>query len=146
MANIIKQLQDADGNNIYPLAYVQGGVKMDLLWTNPSPDSSFSTQTVSLNLSDYSMVAIEFKRIQNESVYVPQITVINGTRKYWSITTGGGYIVSRVFTASSTGISFEDAYRNQTVTNTDAIPYQIYGIKMSYIIPTEVNGLQYVEV
>lgn len=56
MANIIKQMKDFSGNNIYPIAYNQGGAKIDLLWTNPSPTTSFAAQTVSLDLSDYDLI------------------------------------------------------------------------------------------
>lgn len=31
MASIIKQFKDSNGNNIYPIACVSGGMKMDLL-------------------------------------------------------------------------------------------------------------------
>ena len=35
-----------------------GASTLDLLWTNPSPNVSFSAQTVSIDLTDYSAVVI----------------------------------------------------------------------------------------
>ena len=34
---------------------------MVLLWTNPNPTSAFAAQTISVDISEYSFVAIEFK-------------------------------------------------------------------------------------
>jgi len=56
--NKIVQLQNPNGDNIYPIGYAQGGTKMDLLWTNPNPTSAFNPQTVSLDLSEYDLILI----------------------------------------------------------------------------------------
>lgn len=38
---------------------------MVLLWTNPNPTSAFAAQTISVDISEYSFVAIEFKTHKN---------------------------------------------------------------------------------
>lgn len=146
--NIIKQIKDASGNNIYPIAYAQGGMKMDLLWTNPSTTSSFSAQTVSLDLSDYDIYAIDyiysnadkysfglrFFKTDNSQNILP----INGNG---STTCGRRYVQY-----GASGLQFFDASYNSNTNNTYVVPTHIYGIKMSYIVPTSVHGLQYIEV
>ena len=148
--NIIQQFKDASGNNIYPLAYAQGGVKMDLLWTNPSPTSSFDTQTVSINLSNYNLIFISF-RISTGETNVLNMFFEKGTTTVMNMALD--YIYHRYITASSdSGITFGVGQRRNsyaaspTTQNTILIPYQIYGVNMSYIVPTSVHGLQYVEV
>ena len=156
MANIIKQLKDSNGNNIYPIAYAQGGVKMDLLWENPSITSDFSAQTVSLDLSKYNLLYVKWRTSKDATAYTDIICAIDGLPRVVLTRNGsqtGQYGLSwRAFTPSSSSVEFEaghqqTAFSNQTGTeNNRLIPYQIYGIKMSYIVPTVVNGLQYVEV
>lgn len=147
--NIIKQLVDADGNNIYPIGYAQGGVKMDLLWTNPSPTSSFASQTVSIDLSNYAGVLIVCKQHKSVESYFNFLSLI--VAESIRFLCGSGKLAFRNATVSSAGVVFTDGsyvntYGTDAVNNDYVIPYQIYGIKMSYIVPTTVNGLQYVEV
>lgn len=141
MANIIKQLKDSNGNNIYPIAYAQGGVKMDLLWTNPNPTSSFSAQTVTCDTS-YSMYLVDC-RTANNSTNIVSNMFVNGTS---FCVNNGTNSISRNATVGANGITFSDGYLGGNANNNMVIPYHIYGIKMSYIVPTTVNGLQYVEV
>lgn len=141
--NIIKQLKDVNGNNIYPIAYAQGGMKMDLLWTNPNPSASFAAQTVSLDLSEYSCVLISvmdgtnlttlFAPIDNKK-YIANLVINNGQFRW------------RSFVSSVSGITVEEGKQADTTYNNIMIPYQIFGIKTSYVVPTSVHGLQYVEV
>lgn len=155
MANIIKQLKDSDGNNIYPIAYAQGGVKMDLLWTNPNPTSSFTEQTISLDLSEYSALVISIKGHKSVSGTQEYNTVV--IKNDWVFLTafsGASYyprIVIREVSFNDSGVTFKEGYNTSSFNsysrdNDSGIPQKIYGIKMSYIVPTTVNGLQYVEV
>ena len=148
--NIIKQLQDADGNNIYPIGYAQGGMKMDLLWTNPNPTSNYGANTVSVDLSEYGAVLVTF----NYSALASLLCPVDGNK--YMVTIGNVSTTSsspsvprrRGFTPSTSGIAFETSYISGTTTEAQGacIPYQIFGIKMSYIVPTQVQGLQYIEV
>lgn len=150
--NIIKQIIDENGNNIYPIGYAQGGMKMDLLWTNPSPTSAFSAQTVSLDLSGYSYVYIECLMASSyTSQYInAHLFRVGGGLSYRMIG-GGSTIMFRDATPTTSGVEFSVGYIVNTYTsnvtdNTRIIPLHIYGIKLSYIVPTSVHGLQYVEV
>lgn len=149
MANIIKQLKDSNGNNIYPIAYAQGGMKMDLLWTNPSPTASFSAQTISVDLSEYDLVVVcirSFPLNDGDSGFSNLI----GYKELRSVATIAGSSSNkngrRRFTPSDTGVEFESCTYDGNTYNNFAVPIYIYGVKMSYVVPTSVHGLQYVEV
>ena len=113
---------------------VKVGIDMELLWANSSPSSSFAEQAVSVDMSSYSLVGIEFRRANdtsnNNCFY---ISPINGT-EYSAISQRGGKTIYRAFTASSGGVSFAQAYFFNTygsgaVDNTSMIPYKIYGVR-----------------
>ena len=158
MANIIQQFKNANGDNVFPLAYAQGGMKMDLLWTNPSPTNNFDAQTVSLDLSDYALVCVVITSEPGTNMMrKPNILLIDSSiRQTCSGTSLNGtgtvcFSFERGCTVSNSGVSFEKSGYEYSggqdpSTVAHAIPYQIYGIKMSYIVPTTVHGLQYVEV
>lgn len=115
------------------MAYIRcasgGGAKADLLWTNPSPNANFATQTISVDLSSYDAVIILVKRnattnandfvIDNDRVaaYVPK-----GTTGYnVSIMANSNY---RRVDVSSSGVTFT------VVSGANyAIPLMIYGVK-----------------
>ena len=148
--NIIKQFYDANGNKVFPLAYAQGGMKMDLLWANPSPTSVFAAQTVALDLSDYDFFVVSAFRTNDYATtptfsgIIPKgvLAVIYGSEA------GQANIYSRKITFSDSGVEFSTGYATGSTANStaDCIPDKIYGIKMSYIVPTQVLGLQYIEV
>ena len=153
MSNIIKQLQDADGNNIFPLAYAQGGVKMDLLWTNPSVENdsaTFNAQTVSVNTAGYDYYIL-FTCLDNAVLYSSRdkmtIIAFKGARM---LITGERYADTitgkRTFTITDSGITFTDAKYSSTTANSWCVPICLFGIKTSWVVPTSVQGLQYVEV
>lgn len=149
--NIIKQIKDDNGNNIYPIGYAQGGMKMDLLWTNPSPTSDFASQTVSLDLSEYDHLYVSYLALSSGTVYcdfilkqknvtIEQLSGVNQALKF------------RTALWNDSGITFSDCNSRTTLNgagstaNGSLVPYRVYGIKLSYIVPTSVHGLQYVEV
>lgn len=145
--NIIKQIQDSDGNNIYPIGYAQGGMKMDLLWTNPSPTSDFASQTLSIDLSDYDYIYVVQRQYKDSSgnataTMIPK----DGSTYVVTVISDGGGVRTRTYSASASSVAISVGKEGTTTNNAYAIPYQIYGIKMSYIVPTSVHGLQYVEV
>lgn len=148
--NIIKQLKDSNGNNIYPIGYAQGGMKMNLLWTNPSPTASFAAQTINLDLSSYDFVMVCFRTFQLSTD--ADLGTLNafGFKEEKNIAQIGGSasgnVGRRFFTPSDTGIEFSDCRYNNATNNNYTLPTKIYGIKMSYVVPTSVHGLQYVEV
>ena len=148
MANKIIQMTDANGDNVYPVGFSMGGVKLDLLWTNPSPTSNFTAQTISLTLADYDYLLIECTWATSFAGNLSYHICKNGVKSslFGSNPTNTGVIGIRQATVSTSGVTISDAKNGTTTANNIMIPTSIYGIKMSYIVPTVVNGLQYVEV
>lgn len=149
MANKIVQMTDPLGNNIYPIAYAQGGMKMDLLWTNPNPSSSFSAQTIPIDLSDYSLIIISHytnNAVGFDTAQVIQQIIPKADGQSFLIAGMNYYQRRKVSAISNSGITFNSGQYIAQENNTVCIPQKIYGIKMSYIVPTVVQGLQYIEV
>ena len=161
MANKIVQMTDPLGNNIFPIAYAQGGVKMDLLWTNTSLTTSYPATSLTLDLSGYDLILIDYVLYSNSSLNSnvgTAISLIDGnlhqlyfSRGATSMASGTLYSYQRPFRPLTTGVNFDTGYASNGIQawTSDAnicVPWHIYGIKTSYIVPTSVNGLQYVEV
>ena len=149
--NIIKQLTDSNGNNIYPIAYAQGGMKIDLLWTNPSPTASFAAQTVSLDLSEYEIIGVylllspSYKHLSIMNLFTTDGLGV-ADDAFAICGNDGTYVQRKITSISPNGITFDSGYNGSSANNQYAIPYKIFGIKTSYVVPTSVHGLQYVEV
>ena len=91
--------------------------RMELLWENPNPSSSFARQKVPLDLTDYLFVCVEVN--QGSSPVVP---------------VGGGFEIHtnypstwryRSYAVYNDGILFYDAGPN----NGECVPQKIYGIR-----------------
>lgn len=108
------------------------GFEMDLLWTNASPTSSFSAQTVSLDLTGYRAVAIEYiSHLTGERLMEPLLL----KTQYQLQCVAGLKFASRIVTIADTGVTFgEGKYStsyngNDSTLNERIIPEKIYGIK-----------------
>lgn len=146
MANKIVQFTNASGDNVYPLAYAQGGMKMDLLWTNSNTDANFTPQTVSLDMTPYELFLVSCVAkggSRNDIGY--GICKIGSYGTSYCGFTGSPWHINYEITSS--GFRFINDYNasGSAGNGSGVIPYQIYGIKMSYITPTEVHGLTYQE-
>ena len=77
-----------------------------LVWTNPSPTSSFANQTLTLDLSKYKTVSIWFKYGLGSSAYRCPITIpINGIRfVHYEADTN---VIYRAMTINSNSIVFD---------------------------------------
>lgn len=111
-----------------------GLIHKNLLWTNPSPASAFSAQTVNLDLSEYDMLEVILLPHSNASIYYTTLLDKGVRSALFGIYVGK--FVLRNLTAGYTddGISFGggircDTYGNETTDNNCAVPYKIYGIK-----------------
>lgn len=149
MANIIKQLIDSDGNNIYPIAYAQGGVKMEVVWQNPNPTSALAstTTTLSKNLDDYDLFLVYSAIDKNRGGYKIEPIFANGVSYILNFASGsaGEYYRTIKLTSPNSLIISGGSYNGSS--NNDALVVQaVYGLKMPYIVPTTVQGLQYIEV
>lgn len=108
------------------------GIDMDLLWTNASPTSDFVGQSISINLSGYTMALIVTKWAKNDAKYIYHLLLVNTLQNCLlghnpSNTGVGGGRVIQYNTVGSLAIG--DAYSGTSKANNVLVPYQIYGIK-----------------
>ena len=148
--NIIKQLIDSDGNNIYPIAYAQGGMKLDLKFDNSGHGATYSGTTVNVDLSEYEYLLFEFDYYQTGSLKGFVIGAVGTQTRMFYVTdnsTTNANVNYRNVTISSSSLVFGNGTKgNGTSDNNFCIPYKVYGIKLAWIVPTTVQGLQYIEV
>ncbi len=106
------------------------GVRIDLLWTNASPTSNFSAQTLNLGLSSYDayIVVARHSTGQANAVSVTQKTV-SSIRLVDYEHTGTVNLFSRVADYTSGSLKFYDGWKNDIKDNSILIPVYIYGIK-----------------
>ena len=138
------QAQDAGVEPIYYETVASGvdavlvGIDMDLLWTNANPTSAFAAQTVSLDLSNYSMIFVECIRyasnVDSYSLGTALSKIGEGATCTCAaaISSTGTYSVSfRAFTCSASGVTFGNGRKYDGVPDSDerAVPYKIYGIR-----------------
>jgi hypothetical protein len=135
---------DEKGNVSTDTVPFEGVMAKKKLWTNPNPTSTFATQTISLDLTEYDSVEI---RYLGASVWKSNASVVikKGERGYGNITAGNMgmqsasntvvYTANRLFTVSDTGVVCTDGYAmtsNGSVVSPESrvcIPLEIYGIK-----------------
>ena len=116
----------------------QKGLK--LLWTNPNPTSSFVSQTVPLDLSQYELFLVTVMEPNTKEGTYRELSFLafkNVLSVLQGVIVGGvgpGAEV-RPFQILENGVNFSDGRRsynniNNAVINTVLIPHQIYGIKL----------------
>lgn len=109
-----------------------GGTAIVELWTNPSPTSSFSAQTVSVNLSTYSGVYITFRVTASTASYAFVYALVDGlTYRATCGMTGSSTVLVREATVDTTGVTFTTGYSGGSASTGHLIPYKIYGIGSS---------------
>ena len=114
-----------------------------LLWENSNPTVEFTAQTVSLDLSDYAGVIVEFKKTTtstkiNTRLYAKKnedVDEIFGAGSYY---TKGDSNTARGVNVTDTGVTFAEGYRNMTSDNNTTIPIRIYGVK-EYIVESSIQ-------
>ena len=118
-----------------------------LLWTNPSPTSAFSAQTISLDLSEYDDVEVEFKVYPSEDVVNVASAGIGEVGVCSTVRTDTWLTQARTFTVSATGVAFSDCRlgSNASVYNNHSVPLKIYGIKYERVAPPQVEDLTIIE-
>ena len=108
------------------------GITVEKLWTNPSPGSAFSAQTVSLDLSEYSYILIHLIHNSDNDYgvnmfFTPVRVGYKETCANKASSTGN--MVGRTATVSTTGVTFTTGYNNSTSGTKYAVPCVIYGIR-----------------
>ena len=109
--------------------------KWDLLWTNASPGSAFSPQTVAVDLTNYDMVMVYFAANMGNGPMEPVLAVKGQTASAESI--WSGYASFRNFTPGDSGVVFANGYYKsnfgsssaEVVYNNYIIPKKIYAAK-----------------
>ncbi len=110
---------------------------LTLLWTNPSPTSAFSAQTLNLNLNNYNAILIlstystSYSTLIFENIVflVPEIkdgtiqTRIHGWGR------DNNYNLTRYYTITNTSIAIDGGAYNGSNNTSYMIPWKIYGIK-----------------
>ena len=113
-----------------------------LLWTNPSPGTEFAAQTVSLDLSEYAGVIVEFNANTNTSNY-PTCTRVfckKSDPEYF----GGGAVpasgaLGRTLRITNEGVFFGNGFSAASTANDTAIPTKIYGVK-EYVVDSNISA------
>lgn len=122
-------------NNWYPWRQtLTSGIGIEakkLLWTNASPTSEFAAQTISLDLSDYAFVWIEycFSSSFTSGAGTERVRVGASATMIVRPTSASNVTGARYASASTSGVLFSDAHYNTEKSNTSTIPLRIYGIK-----------------
>ena len=117
-----------------------------LLWTNSNPTASFAAQTVSLDLSDYAGVLVEYERsialnnvISRAYVKKEDYDIVG-----FGAGNGGGYgsavsAAGRNVKVNDNGVIFGSGY-STAEDNSAFIPVKIYGVK-DYVIEPQIGDL-----
>lgn len=101
----------------------------ELLWENASPTSNFSEQTISLDLSEYQFVAVEYRFNTDGDVRKTDFGLV-GSTFVMDVISPSGYLGRRTGEISASGIKFASAtYNSNTNVVGYVIPTRIYGIK-----------------
>lgn len=109
----------------------RAGASLAKLWENNSPGSSFSAQTVSVDLTNYDAVLIVFNAVSTDTqTKASQICLKNGVKHILTtVMAGTTTIRTRGVTVSDNGCVFTTGYEGSTSKTGSIIPYVIYGIK-----------------
>lgn len=111
------------------MGLINSKVSVVKLWENTKPTNNFGAQTISLDLSDCQMVAINC-RFNAEYAHKKMHFGVVGSQIGMDVISSSGYRGLRKATVSTTGISFEAATYNDNP-----------GV-VGYIIPTEIYGIK----
>lgn len=111
-----------------------------LLWTNPSPLSNFSAQTINVNTSGYSHLIFVYTNRAGTSTEKYETNCIlpndnRGTLSCYGYKSNNNSFYTRMFTKTDTTITFTAGYSSRSSgTDTDrVIPIEIYGLKKALI-------------
>lgn len=101
------------------------------LWTNPNPTSNFAAQTVSLDLSAWSVLCVTYITATGQSRFASAIVFKDGNNYYVTVgipSTSNNYYYKRGAAATDSGVTFTNGYQNTTAGADYAIPQKIYGV------------------
>ena len=107
---------------------------LTLLWSNPSPTSSFAAQTININLNAYSWFAVRVRFSSTTPREMPLFFFpVDEIGKYIYTVAGD---TNRVGTRSITydmenmALAISGGYYNGAANNSSVIPLEIYGVSL----------------
>lgn len=106
------------------------GEVQTLLWTNSNTSTAFSAQKVTIDLSNYDGVIIEFKTISGELISTVKLSKTESINNFGAGNTSSANSESRnIASIDNTGVTFSVGYLNNSADATRVIPNKIYGYK-----------------
>ena len=132
----VSSVNDATGTVVLDADDIGAVSKLELLWENASPSSSFAAQTVSLDLSGYDAVLIKATTTSNNpsdeyyGFFNTLAFVGDGIKTVMFFCSGNtNRSGHRMAQATSSGVTFSKCMWNAAQTDGFGVPYYIYGIK-----------------
>ena len=116
---------------------LKNGIQIELLWTNPSPTSTFASKTLTISGTyDYDFLVFTYKPLYNEESTMVSIKRSGKTGGYLPIVYSAA-IGYRFLSQLGNSIYFADGKSKKhsasalSTDNTVCIPYTIHGIKIN---------------
>ena len=109
------------------LANFTGGVEIVKLWENASPKSTFASQTVKLNLSEYEFLLTCVMLSTTNEVRNVCVSRTDGVNRLF--VPGAGSDLIRDILPSSNSLLFGNAQQGGNIANNNLIPLALYGVK-----------------
>ena len=109
------------------------GIQIKKLWQNASPTSTFTAQTISLDLSGYTDILVQYYVVKKDANGIRSLIVPVGD--YGSMGVSSSINRARTFQVLTTGVKFEAGYywgvynSGSSVDNTWLTPHRIFGVK-----------------
>ena len=101
-----------------------------LLWTNSNPSSNFAAQKVSIDLSNYDGVIIEFRsKRDNKLLNITKLGKNELVENFGSGNTNNESRTRNINAIDDTGITFSDGYLNGIANSGHVIPNKIWGYR-----------------
>ena len=110
-----------------------------LVWENASPSSSFSPQTIALDLADTAWIAVNYKASTSGSVRTIDMIEVGENRQLVLYANAGASGTTELYTrrvnVSATGVEFEKGTKKTVsgssvdTANGNVIPLKIYALK-----------------
>lgn len=107
------------------------GADWEILWQNASPGNDFAAQTVSIDLSSWSVIAVDFYRatVAQQEIWTFCDVGKSGWSDHVGAASGNFSARTRVYSVTASGITFEDCINNgSTTVNNFNIPFRVYGV------------------
>lgn len=108
---------------------LSGAQTRTLLWTNSSPDSEFSAQSVYVSLSSYDWVEVVFQAGLGWYVHFIEKAKYKSGNGIMALNPDSEHVMQRGGTLYSNRIQFDNCVEASTTLNRFLIPLYIYGIK-----------------